>query len=148
MPSPENRVTLSEKVDRRGVRIPKLTYRVDANAQKLLDFGIRTNTEVLKEAGATEIITVPLVGSAGFHLLGTARMGDDPGNSVVNGTGQAHDFDNLWIVDGSVFVTAGALNPTSTIQAIALRAADYMLGRELLPPMNESKAFQEQVDAI
>ena len=147
MPSPENRVTLSEKVDRRGVRIPKLTYRVDANAQKLLDFGIRTNTEVLKEAGATEIITVPLVGSAGFHLLGTARMGDDPGNSVVNGTGQAHDFDNLWIVDGSVFVTAGALNPTSTIQAIALRAADYMLGRELLPPMNESKAFQEQVEA-
>ena len=75
-------------------------------------------------------------------------MGDDPGNSVVNGTGQAHDFDNLWIVDGSVFVTAGALNPTSTIQAIALRAADYMLGRELLPPMNESKAFQEQVDAV
>ena len=130
------------------MRIPKLTYRVDANAQKLLDFGIRTNTEVLKEAGATEIITVPLVGSAGFHLLGTARMGDDPGNSVVNGTGQAHDFDNLWIVDGSVFVTAGALNPTSTIQAIALRAADYMLGRELLPPMNESKAFQEQVDAV
>ena len=124
-----------------------MTYRVDANAQKLLDFGIRTNTEVLKEAGATEIITVPLVGSAGFHLLGTARMGDDPGNSVVNGTGRAHDFDNLWIVDGSVFVTAGALNPTSTIQAIALRAADYMLGRELLPPMNETQAFQEQVEA-
>jgi choline dehydrogenase-like flavoprotein len=50
-------------------------------------------------------------------------------------------------VDGSVFVTAGALNPTSTIQAIALRAADYMLGRELLPPMNETQAFQEQVAA-
>lgn len=148
MPNPENRVTLSDKVDSKGSRIPKLTYRVDENAQKLLEFGIQTNTKVLKEAGATEIITVPLVGSAGFHLLGTARMGDDPNDSVVDATGRTHDFDNLWIVDGSVFVTAGALNPTSTIQAFALRSADAMLGRTLLPPMDETAAFQKQVDAI
>jgi choline dehydrogenase-like flavoprotein len=148
MPNPENRVTLSDKVDSKGSRIPKLTYRVDENAQKLLEFGIRTNTKVLKEAGATEILTVPLVGSAGFHLLGTARMGDDPKDSVVDGTGRTHDFENLWIVDGSVFVTAGALNPTSTIQAIALRAADTMLGRKLLPPMDETEAFRKQVNSI
>ncbi len=148
MPNPENRVTLSDKVDSKGSRIPKLTYRVDENAQKLLEFGIQTNTKVLKEAGATEIITVPLVGSAGFHLLGTARMGDDPKDSVVAATGRTHDFENLWIVDGSVFVTAGALNPTSTIQAFALRSADAMLGRTLLPPMDETAAFQKQVDAI
>jgi choline dehydrogenase-like flavoprotein len=148
MPNPENRVTLSDKVDSKGSRIPKLTYRVDENAQKLLDFGIRTNTEVLKEAGATEILTVPLVGSAGFHLLGTARMGDDPKDSVVSATGRTHDFDNLWIVDGSVFVTAGALNPTSTIQAFALRSADAMLERKLLPPMDETEAFRQQVSSL
>ena len=148
MPNPENRVTLSDKIDSKGSRIPKLTYRVDENAQKLLEFGIQTNTKVLQEAGATEVITVPLVGSAGFHLLGTARMGDDPKNSVVDGTGRTHDFENLWIVDGSVFVTAGALNPTSTIQAFALRSADAMLGRTLLPPMDEIAAFQKQVDSI
>ena len=56
--------------------------------------------------------------------MGTARMGRDPKTSVVNERGQAHDAKNLFIVDGSVFVTAGGVNPTSTIQAIALYVAD------------------------
>jgi choline dehydrogenase-like flavoprotein len=77
-------------------------------------------------------LSIPLVESAGFHLLGTARMGDDPASSVVDSVGRAHDAPNLWIVDGSVFVTAGALNPTSTIQAIALRSADALAGEPLL----------------
>ena len=51
-------------------------------------------------------------------------MGNDPKTSVVNGWGRAHDVKNLFIIDGSVFVTAGAVNPTSTIQAFALYAAD------------------------
>jgi choline dehydrogenase-like flavoprotein len=53
-------------------------------------------------------------------------MGDDPERSVVDKNGQSHDIDNLFIVDGSVFVTGGAVNPTPTIQAIALRTADYI----------------------
>ncbi|HMB63211.1 MAG TPA: GMC oxidoreductase, partial [Eudoraea sp.] len=60
----------------------------------------------------------------GAHLMGTARMGDDPKNSVVNSINQAHDIKNLFIVDGSSFTTAAAVNPTSTIMALALRAAD------------------------
>ncbi len=56
--------------------------------------------------------------------MGTARMGRDPKTSVVNERGQAHDVKNLYIVDASVFVTAGGVNPTSTIQAIALHVAD------------------------
>jgi len=144
LPSPDNRVTLSSQLDRNGFKIPKLTYQVDENAKKILDFGIEKNTNVLMEAGAREIITVPLVGSAGFHLMGTARMGDDPSNSVVDAVCRSHDLSNLWIVDGSVFVTAGALNPTSTIQAIALRAADAMLERALLPAMDENSALARQ----
>jgi choline dehydrogenase-like flavoprotein len=58
--------------------------------------------------------------------MGTARMGTDPAESVVDGNGQAHDVKNLFIVDGSVFVTAGAVNPTSTLQAVALYIADYV----------------------
>ena len=58
--------------------------------------------------------------------MGTARMGDDPARSVVDRNGQAHDVDNLYVVDGSVFVTGGAVNPTPTIQAIALRIADHI----------------------
>jgi len=63
---------------------------------------------------------------AGWHLLGTARMGDDPETSVVNSWGRSHDVKNLFIVDGSIFVTSGGVNPTSTIQALALYIADTM----------------------
>lgn len=59
-------------------------------------------------------------------------MGSDPKTSVVNEFGQSHDCPNLYVVDGGVFVTVGALNPTSTIQAIALRAADSMVGAQIL----------------
>ena len=56
----------------------------------------------------------------------TARMGTDPRTSVVDKWGATHDVQNLFIIDGSLFVTSGAVNPTSTIQALALRTADYL----------------------
>jgi choline dehydrogenase-like flavoprotein len=62
-------------------------------------------------------------------LLGTARMGHDPQRSVVNAWGRSHDVKNLFIIDGSVFVTSGGVNPTSTLQAIALYIADQMKQR-------------------
>jgi choline dehydrogenase-like flavoprotein len=51
-------------------------------------------------------------------------MGTDPKKSVVNAHHRAHDIPNLYIVDGSSFATSAAVNPTSTIGALALRAAD------------------------
>ena len=58
--------------------------------------------------------------------MGTARMGNDPMKSVVNASNQAHDVENLFIVDGSSFTTSAGVNPTSTIMALALRAADQI----------------------
>jgi choline dehydrogenase-like flavoprotein len=58
------------------------------------------------------------------HLAGTARMGDDPAASVVDADGRCWDVPNLWVCDGSVFPTAGGVNPSLTIQAIACRTAD------------------------
>jgi choline dehydrogenase-like flavoprotein len=81
------------------------------------------SVELLKAAGAYEILDSGVIQPA-FHLLGTARMGDDPKRSVVNRWHQAHDVKNLFIVDGSSFVTSAGVNPTSTIGALALRAAD------------------------
>jgi len=63
---------------------------------------------------------------AGFHIMGTARMGSDPARSVVDAFGRCHDVPNLWVLDASVFVTASVANPTLTAQALALRAADHM----------------------
>ena len=59
--------------------------------------------------------------------MGTAKMGIDPNTSVVDSECQTHDVENLYIIDGSVFTTSAAVNPTPTIQAIALRTADKIL---------------------
>jgi len=64
---------------------------------------------------------------SGWHLIGTAKMGSDPATSVVDGWGRAHDVDNLYVVDGSVFPTSGGVNPTSTIVAFAARTADHLI---------------------
>ena len=74
----------------------------------------------------------PIVMSRGFpkskpsHQCGTARMGDDPGASVVDRNLKAHDLDNLWIVDASVLPTSAAVNPSLTVAALALRAGDHI----------------------
>jgi choline dehydrogenase-like flavoprotein len=65
----------------------------------------------------------------GWHLLGTARMGNDPERSVVDSWGRSHEVKNLVIVDGSIFVTSGGVNPTSTIQALALYIANSIRQR-------------------
>jgi choline dehydrogenase-like flavoprotein len=69
-------------------------------------------------------------------LLGTCRMGRDAKSSVVNADHRAHDVPNLFIVDGSQFVTSGGVNPTSTICALALRTAEHLVataGRQQVP---------------
>ena len=77
-----------------------------------------------RAAGAYDVSHEPLMNYGGWHLMGTARMGTDPERSVVNEWGRAHDVKNLFIVDGSLFVTSAGVNPTSTIQALALYVAD------------------------
>jgi choline dehydrogenase-like flavoprotein len=56
-------------------------------------------------------------------------MGDDPSSSVVDPWGWVHDLDNVYLADGSVFVSAGGFNPTLTIMALSLRMARHLAGR-------------------
>ena len=67
--------------------------------------------------------------SSTAHIMGTARMGDDPATSVVDPFGRFHALDNLYFTDGSVFVSAGGFNPTLTIMALSLRAARSIAGK-------------------
>lgn len=130
LPEWDNRVTLDETLkDGSGIPAPKLHYRVSDNTRAMITHGLERARQAFAEAGALRVETQDLVSYAGFHLLGTARMGTDPETSVVDADCRAHDVDNLMVIDGSVFVTAAALNPTPTIQAIALRAADRLIAR-------------------
>jgi choline dehydrogenase-like flavoprotein len=70
---------------------------------------------------------VPLAPLTGWHLLGTARMGTDPATSVTDAHGRCHAAANLLVADGSLFPTAGAVNPGITIAALALKVADDLL---------------------
>jgi choline dehydrogenase-like flavoprotein len=125
LPEPHNRVTLSpELTDTHGIPAPRIEYRLSENSQRMLDYGATRAREVLMAAGAKRTYVDSPLALAGWHLMGTARMGRDPARSVVNDWGRAHDVRNLFVVDGSVFVTAGAVNPTCTIQGIALYVAD------------------------
>ncbi|WP_417260729.1 GMC family oxidoreductase [Celeribacter sp.] len=130
LPEAHNRVTLdSDLVDSDGIPAPKVTYRLGENTRAMLKHGQERAREVLLAAGAKRILAndpEEVWWRAGWHQMGTCRMGNDPETSVVNGWGRSHDVRNLFIVDGSIFVTAGAVNPTSTIQALALYIGDQI----------------------
>ena len=130
LPELHNTVTLDPILkDSNGIPAPKLDYTLSENSRKMLDYAIDRGSEVLRAAGATDIITESPIGIGGWHLMGTARMGEDPANSVVNEWGRSHDVKNLFIIDGSIFVTSAGVNPTRTIQALALYIADSMKKR-------------------
>ena len=128
LPEAHNRVTLDpELADGDGIPAPRVTYALSENSRRMLDHGIARAREALDAAGAREVLVNPLLRSAGWHLMGTARMGDDPATSVVSRDGRAHDVPNLYVVDGSAMTTGGAVNPTSTIQAVALWIAEAIV---------------------
>ncbi len=70
---------------------------------------------------------IPLAGVA--HQVGTVRFGNDAKASALNANCRAHEVDNLYVVDGSFFVSSGAVNPALTIMANALRVGDHLTGR-------------------
>ena len=127
LPESSNCVTLDEDLtDAHGIPAAKINYRVSDNSRKMLNFAVERGRELFEAAGAEVIRTESPMLGAGWHNLGTARMGDNPDTSVVNEWGRSHDVKNLFIIDGSLFVTSGGVNPTSTIQALALYIADQI----------------------
>lgn len=123
LPDPENRVTLhgSEK-DRYGVPLPQIAYRLDDYVKAGLAEATKAHQEIFDALGTSGVNHSPSAAGAG-HIIGTAKMGTDPKNSVVDRELRSHDHHNLFIVGSSVFPTSATANPTLTIAALSLRAS-------------------------
>ncbi|MEH6526825.1 MAG: GMC family oxidoreductase [Sneathiella sp.] len=128
LPSLDNRVVLDDTLlDSDGIAAPKVIYKNSENTKRLLAYHLERAKEAMEASGATDMSTTELMRDCGWHLMGTCRMGNDPKTSVTNQWGQCHDVPNLYIFDGSLFVTSSGFNPTATIAAIALRCVAHMI---------------------
>ena len=128
VPHWDNRITLDDTLtDTHGNPAPRLHYRVDDNSRNMLAFMVDRACESFLEAGATGTEVQTLARDTGWHALGTCRMGDDPDTSVVDRWNRSHDIPNLYLMDGSTFVTGSSVNPAATIAALALRATERLI---------------------
>lgn len=128
LPDESNQVALDHsKTDSHGNPVPDISLEPGSHAIKTGEYAAEIMRDILTEMGATDISTSdPEYQAIGNHHKGTTRMGSDPASSVVDGTLRTHDLNNLWLVSSSVFPTGGAVNPTLTIGALALKAADHL----------------------
>lgn len=128
LPEDHNRVVLDPtRCDSSGLPAARIEYRVSENTRRMLDFSVCRAVEAAEAAGAVSVMTRDVWPTGIGHVLGTTRMGDDPESSVVDRWCRAHDVDNLYMIDGGVFVTGGSANPTATIMANALRVVDRLI---------------------
>lgn len=126
LPLESNNVTLDPALkDEHGLPAMRVTYQDHPDDLKTGAFLQARALEILEAAGALKKWSYPVTHStAAVHLLGTCRMGNDRRNSVINTDHRTHDIANLFLCDGSSFVTSGRGQPTMTIEALAFRAAD------------------------
>jgi len=128
LPRADNRVELDpEATDDHGNPVPRIRWSLDDRTRRTIREANRIQRGILAETGATVEWTVgPESTGPAFHHMGTTRMGTDPADSVVRPDLRTHDLANLWVSGSSAFVTSGAMNPTLTIAALALRLADRL----------------------
>lgn len=128
MPQEKNRVEIDPNVrDAWEVPVARITHSWMEIDYQIAKFVMDKEGHLLKEAGAIRTWRGQNGrGGVGDHQNGTCRMGNDPKTSVLNRYCQSHDVDNLFVVDGSCFVTDAGFNPSLTIEAIAFWSADYI----------------------
>ena len=126
LPVESNSFSLDPDVtDAWGLPALRMTYRDHPNDLKMMEWMKDRAMELLDAAGAKTKWHAPIEEQQfAVHLLGTCRMGNDARTSVINTDHRTHDIGNLFLCDGSSFVTSGRGQPTMTIEALAFRAAD------------------------
>ena len=132
LPRYENRATISSGLkDAWDIPALHIEHKYTDNEFDMAKDSMNTAEELCRGAGF-EILAkhwemVPPGES--IHELGGCRMGSDPRKSVLNAFNQCHDVKNLFVTDGSAFVSGGSQNPTLTILALSMRASEYLGGQ-------------------
>jgi gluconate 2-dehydrogenase alpha chain len=134
LPYPDHAVTLDPAVqDVFGLPVARLTWSTGKYEQVAQQFWMPQLKAMMTRAGAAVALAVPATDNSGgvptgSHVMGGMMMGADPARSVTDPYGRVHGLDNVYVADGSVFVTSGAHNPTNTIMAVALRNMRHLAG--------------------
>ena len=123
LPLYDNSVELADRKDRRGLPVARFSYSQGENDTKLMTAAREKMEDILRAAGAEEVMTV----NRYAHLVGGCRMAADERSGVVDADLRTFAVPNLSIIDGSVLPTQGAANPAITIMALAARAADRLV---------------------
>jgi gluconate 2-dehydrogenase alpha chain len=135
LPYLDHTVTLDPTVkDVFGLPVAQITWNEQKYEQLALQFYANVVKEMMIKAGAGAAVAVPGTDNSGGvptgnHIMGGMMMGSDPATSVTDSYGRVHGLDNVWVADGSVFVSSGGHNPTNTIMSVALRNMRYLAGQ-------------------
>jgi choline dehydrogenase-like flavoprotein len=132
LPRASNRMTLHPtKVDRYGIPQVSFDFAWSDNELAIIEQIQTDAVDMLTAAGAAQVSTynAKKVGGSAIHEMGTARMGHDPSESVLNGFNQAHDVNNLFVTDGAAMTSSSCVNPSITYMALTARAVDYAVGQ-------------------
>jgi choline dehydrogenase-like flavoprotein len=123
----ENRVTVDPvRKDKHGIPVPVVNFTFGDNDRAIWRDMASAFEEVYAKAGTELFFRDQHISGFASHEVGTCRMGTDPKASVLTPFCQSHDVRNLFVVDGSCFVTFPEKNPTLTIMALALRAGKHI----------------------
>ena len=129
-PHPDNRVTLSKKMDKLGCPQVKLTNYWNEIDKDSVRRALATYSKAFADAGLghTKFLDFEQleVAMSSHHNMGTTRMNEDPRFGVVDSSCKVHGISNLFVAGNSVFPTGGFANPTLTLIALAIRLADHL----------------------
>ena len=134
-PNPENRVMLGSQKNSWGNYSAKIEHKFSADAKKLWEAMRDEGMAIFKKGGASDVWHTPMNSA---HLMGGTIMGVDPKTSVTDDVGRVHGQSNLYIAGTGLFPTSGAVNPTFTLHALALRTVKKLIAQRATRSLSEA----------
>jgi choline dehydrogenase-like flavoprotein len=133
MAAKQNYVSVDKnQVDAHGIPIPVIHFRFVENDMLIWQAMNKGLQRIVSELSGDVFPDNGSPSGLASHEVGTIRMGKDPKTSALNGFCQSHEVKNLFVTDGSCFTTSSEKNPTLTIMALSMRAAEYIIKQRRL----------------